>query len=214
MNVNIYGIVHPITKEIVYIGQTSDNLEHYLKSKYWKLNEVKKGGRNWTKLFHFLNDLLPLKVEIILLRICDTNKPFDNPNALEEFYIKKYKQINSNLLNETDGGIGGNTYKYKTKEEIKIIGQKVSLKLKGKKKPEGFGKHLSEIRKGKNNPMAKRLNPKIVAYDNNFKVIAKFDYGFEINEFIGNNFAYSNVLKALKYGNCNPYGYIWNYEHE
>ena len=183
MYINIYGILNPTTKEVVYVGQTPDNLEHYLKTKYWKLNEVKRGGRNWTKLFHFLDELLPLKAEIKLIRVCDTEKPFDNPNFLESFYIKKYKEINPNLLNETDGGVGGNTYKYKTEEEIKSIGQKVSNKLKGKKKPESFGKHLSEIRKGAGNPMAKKLNPKIVAYSN-FKAVASFNYGFEINNFI------------------------------
>lgn len=61
MKVNIYGIINPITKEIVYIGQTPSNLDYYIKTKYWKLNEVKRGKRNWNKLFHFLNDLLPIK---------------------------------------------------------------------------------------------------------------------------------------------------------
>lgn len=43
MKVNIYGIINPITKEIVYIGQTPSNLDYYIKTKYWKLNEVKRG---------------------------------------------------------------------------------------------------------------------------------------------------------------------------
>lgn len=211
MYINIYGIVHPTTKEVVYVGQTPDNLEHYLKTKYWKLNEVKRGNRNWTKLFHFLDDLLPLKAEIVSLYVSDTNKPFDGANFWEKFYINKYRKINPNLLNETDGGIGGNTYRYKTKDEIKNIGQKVSKKLKGRKKPEGFGKKLSELRTGLNNPMAKQLNPRIVAMDN-FRIVATFDYGFEINQFVNNNSAYGNISKRLKNGFCNSYGYIWKYE--
>lgn len=50
MKVNIYGIINPITKEIVYIGQTPSNLDYYIKTKYWKLNEVKRGKRNWNIL--------------------------------------------------------------------------------------------------------------------------------------------------------------------
>lgn len=46
MKVNIYGIINPITKEIVYIGQTPSNLDYYIKTKYWKLNEVKRGKCN------------------------------------------------------------------------------------------------------------------------------------------------------------------------
>ena len=183
MYINIYGIVHPVTKEVVYIGQTADNLEHYLKTKYWKLNEVKRGGRNWTKLFHFLNDLLPLKAEIVLIRLCDTTKPFDGSDFLEKFYIKKYKELNPNLLNETDGGFGGNTYKYKTKEELKVIGQKLSLKLKGKKKPEGFSENLSNARKGAGNPRAFKFN---VGMYKNDELIRVFNYRFEIIEIFGN----------------------------
>ena len=32
--------------------------------------------------------------------------------------FRKYRKINPNLLNETDGGCGNNTHKYKTKEDI------------------------------------------------------------------------------------------------
>ena len=103
MKVNIYGIINPITKEIVYIGQTPSNLDYYIKTKYWKLNEVKRGKRNWNKLFHFLNDLLPIKAEITLLKICDTEKPFNDPDGFEKIYIKKYKVfLIDTIKNEQD----------------------------------------------------------------------------------------------------------------
>ena len=104
MKVNIYGIINPITKEIVYIGQTPSNLDYYIKTKYWKLNEVKRGKRNWNKLFHFLNDLLPIKAEITLLKICDTEKPFNDPDRFEKIYIKKTistKHEKSNYFNHS-----------------------------------------------------------------------------------------------------------------
>lgn len=44
--------------------------------------------------------------------------------------------------------------------------------------------------------MAQRLEIKIGAYKEN-NLIKSFEYGFEINEFIGSKSAYSNVHKVL-----------------
>lgn len=207
MKVNIYAIVHPITDEVVYVGQTPNELNHYLKTKYWKLNEVKRGGRNWTPLFKFLDEFPIEQIKIKMLKVVDTKDIFSNPDFFERYYINMYKAINPNLLNLTDGGIGGNTYKYKTEEEISSIGKKVSDKLKGRKKPDGFGERLSNARKGINNPAVKPLINKIRCYSNNV-LIKEFSYGFEINEFIGSKYAYSNVCKALD-KHTSPYGYKW-----
>lgn len=210
----IYLLKNPITNQVVYVGKTSDlDLEHYLKSKYWKLNEVNRGERNTTPLFNFMKELLPNKLTIHLIKYVDESKPFQSADFTETYYIKEYSK-DYKLLNITDGGTGGNTYKYKSNEEISDIGKKVSEKLKGRKKPKGFAEHLSNIRKGKNNPMAKKLIRKIGAYKG-FELIKTFEYGFEINEFIKNKSAYSNVSKVLsgklKY---NPYGYNWRYINE
>lgn len=210
----IYLLKNPITNEVVYIGKTSDlNLKHYLNSKYWKLNEVIRGDRNITPLFKLMKDLLPNKLIIESIKYVDENEPFSNSDFYEAYYIKKYSE-QYKLLNVTDGGTGGNTYKYKSIEEIKNIGEKVSKKLKGRKKPKGFGEHLSNIRKGINNPMSKKLIPKIGAFKG-FELVKVFNYGFEINEFIGSKHAYNNVNKVLK-GKVfyNPYGYNWNYINE
>lgn len=205
----IYGIKDPHTNKIVYVGKTQDELSHYLKSKYWKLNEVKREERNWNKLFKYLDNLLPEKPTLEILFKCDSNKPFNNADGMEKLFIKKYKKINPDLLNETDGGTGGNTYKYKTIIEKTEIGFKISKKLKGKKKPEGFGEHLSKIRKGANNPMA--IKQKIGMFKNN-KLIKVFSYGYEINEYFNNKHAYSNIAKVLK-GKISyqPMGYEWKY---
>lgn len=215
MKIFIYALINPENNQVVYVGKTPDNLDHYLKTKYWKLNEVKKGGRNWTKLFRFLDELLPKKVEIKLLYICDTEKKFTDPDIAEIIYIDKYRKINPNLLNEADGGTGGYTLGSKTKEEINEIGKKISSKLKGRKKPNGFSEHLSIIRRGKNNPSAKLLNPKIAAYAN-FSLIKVFDYGFEINAFVKSKHGYSNVFQSLTRAKKNNtmafgYGYRWEY---
>lgn len=210
----IYLLKNPITKQVVYVGKTTDlDLTHYLKSKYWKLNEVNRGERNITPLFKLMNELLPNRLEIELIKHVDESQPFQSSDFIETYYIKKYSK-DYNLLNVTDGGTGGNIYKYKSYEEIKSIGKKISQKLKGRKKPEGFGEHLSLIRKGKNNPMAKKLSKKIGAYKG-LELIKTFEYGFEINKFINNKCAYSNVHKVLIGKlNYNPYGYIWKYINE
>lgn len=156
MKTKIYALVHPITKEVVYVGQTTKSFSERLKGHYWKLNEA-------------------------------------------------------------NGGIGGNTISNKTDEEKKAIGNKISNILSGKSKPDGFAEHLSDIRTGKGNPMAKVLNPKIVVLKstNNNSIIRSFDYVFEINAFLDDAHAGSNIIKQLK---KRPYtrskGYIFRYIQE
>lgn len=212
MKINIYKLINPTNNSIIYVGQTTESIAERLKGHYWKLNEVKKGKRNWSKLFHYLNDLLPIKVKIELIKSINIdNNILNEGDFLEQYYIKKYTSEGYQLLNETSGGIGGYTSKYKTKEEKKVIGLKISNKLKNKPKPDGFKEHLSIIRKGINNPMAKPLNPKIVCYKG-FELIKIFNYSFEIDDFIGVRGSYSNVVKALtKLPNFRPYGYRWEY---
>ena len=188
MKTKIYALVHPITKEVVYVGQTTKSLSERLKDHYWKLNEANRGKRTLTPLFKYLNDLKSLMVEAILLKEVDTN--------------------------EANGGIGGNTISNKTDEEKKAIGNKISNILSGKSKPDGFAEHLSDIRTGKGNPMAKVLNPKIVVLKstNNNSIIRSFDYVFEINAFLDDAHAGSNIVKQLK---KRPYtrskGYVFRY---
>lgn len=211
MIINIYALVHPSTKEVLYVGQTRTSIERRLNEHYWKLNEAKRGKRTMTKLFKFLDNYLPLKVQIKLLKVIDTDKPFNNADFMEKYYIEYYRKINPNLLNEANGGIGGYTAINKSDNEKFEISKKISKANKGHKKPKGFAEHLSAIRKGKNNPMARKLDKKIGAYKG-FKLIKTFEYGFEINEFTGSKDAYSNVLKVLQ-GKViyNPYGYFWRY---
>lgn len=56
-----------------------------------------------------------------------------------------------------------------------------------------------------------RTSIKIGAYKEN-NLIKSFEYGFEINEFIGSKSAYSNVHKVLT-GKLiyKPYGHNWKY---
>lgn len=218
---NIYGLVSPIDGQIVYVGMTTHKIEQRLKQHYWHLNEVERGERNTNKRFDYLKSLLPLKVTIKLLKSFDTNNGFSlSPKFYESFYIKKYRELNPNLLNETDGGIGENTHKYKTEQEIKEIGNKISNKLKGKSKPKGFAEHLSNIRKGSSNPMAKMLPYPIYIVDCNThkRIKGSFIYGYQVNEFLNKDNAWSNIKKAVNHINVRNgskrhfqvcYGYYW-----
>ena len=69
-------------------------------------------------------------------------------NILEKSYISIYKEIGKAEYNIASGGDGGNTYKYKTEEELLEIKKKLSNSLKGKSGPMK-GKHLSEETKKK-----------------------------------------------------------------
>ena len=216
-NLHIYGLKSPIDGKIVYVGATTHSLSHRLKQHYWHLNEVIKGTRKTNKRFEYLKSILPLKVNIVSLY--ETND-VNGWKFYESRYIAKYKEINPDLLNETDGGIGENTYKYKSKEEINEIGNKISNALIGKTKPDGFAEHLSFIRTGSGNPMAKPLKEKVYAIDINTckKLRKEFNYGYEINSFLGKKNAWSNIKKALNHRNMRNgshltyqvcYGYYW-----
>lgn len=209
----IYGLKDPITQKIVYVGQSRFLPSKRLKQHYWKLNEVKKGGRNWTKLFHYLDDLLPNKPIPFIIKIIDSSKTiFSNPDWYEQYYIDKYRKEGYKLLNEANGGIGGYTAINKTKEEKEEIGRKISNKLKGKPKPVGFAEHLSKIRKGINNPMCTPFKHKVMCFTKDNVLIKTFDYSFEIDKFLLIKGAWSNVKKAIDIPNRFPYGYIWKYE--
>lgn len=86
-----------------------------------------------TKLFKFLDSYLPLRVQVKLLRAVDTDKPFNDVDFMEKYYINYYRKINPNLLNETNGGIGGYTAINKSDNEKSIIGRKISNAIKGRK---------------------------------------------------------------------------------
>lgn len=90
MKIKIYALVHPTTKEIVYVGQTTKTLIERLKSHYWKLNEANRGERTLTPLFKYLNDIKPLELEIVLLTEVESNEA----NEAEIYYIAECRKGN------------------------------------------------------------------------------------------------------------------------
>lgn len=208
MSVNIYYLKDPTTNEIIYVGKTIYALNYRLNYHYAKLHECQKGKRNYTPLFRYLENLLPIKVVIELIEEVTESEQ----NYKERYYINKYRNKYNNLLNQTFGGNGGNTYKLKSKDELKSIGDKISKKLKGKPKPKGFSEHLSAMRKGKNNPSAKKLNNAIIAITNDV-IVARFQYLYEINDFLNDKYSSTNIIRALVDKTvCNCKGYRFKYE--
>lgn len=198
----VYYLQNPITGEIFYVGATEASLKNRLNTHYQHLNECLKGKRKMNKRYKYLLDLKPHKATIHLLEIVTEGNLFER----ESFYINIFRKINPNIINMTDGGPGKYTSKYYNKKEKEILGQKISKKLKGKKKPKGFAENLSKNRQGLDNPNAKEISIGWVVADNKYL----FKYGFEINNFIGNKYAYGNIFKHFKHKRKgNPYGYKW-----
>lgn len=90
------------------------------------------------KRYNYLLNLKPTKATIHLLEIVTNG----NLESRETFYIKKFREINPNLTNMTNGGPGKCTSLYYTEEEKRKFGHRISQKLKGKKKPKGFAENL------------------------------------------------------------------------
>lgn len=210
MNGTIYFLKNPNTHEIFYIGATTIPLNKRLEQHYAHLKEYKNGLRNWNKRFEYLDKLYPVKAKIYSIELVDKNI-LDN---VESMYIGLFKSWGFELTNSTDGGKGGNTYKYLNtiqKEKTKL---KLKAKLTGKSKPIGFSENLSINRQGANNPMAKtgKYGP-IVSFDKLWNPIKMFKYSYEITADFNNAHLHSNIIKMLT-GKTKPYkpaGLNWKF---
>lgn len=198
----VYYLQNPNTGEIFYVGAIQISLKNRLRTHYQHLSEMKKGQRKSNKRYEYLLNLQPVKATIHLLEIVIDG----NLSERERFYINKFREINPNLTNMTNGGQGQFTAEYCSEKQKLETGQKISLKLKGKKKPEGFAQHLSDIRHGLNNPNAKEISIGWIVADEKFL----FKYGFEINNFVHKKDAYGNIYKYfINKRTGNPYGHKW-----
>lgn len=197
---HIYCLKNPTTNEIFYVGATKTSLDKRLKKHYWDLESFKNGKREDNKRFQYLLNLLPLKAKIELIETVSINILDEK----EKEYISFYKEKYPNLTNIAKGGKGGDIYSNHLPERQKEISKRISDSLKGKSKPIGFAENLSKNRQGLDNPNTKELDEWIVA-DNQYL----FKYGFEINIFIGNKYAYGNVQKRMLLPNSKPYKKVW-----
>ena len=119
-----------------YIGQRvfSKGWKSYLGSGTALLNAVKKYGRE-----NFSREIVAIA------------KSFEELNDLEQTFIRNHNAtISDDYYNIAEGGLNGSPFLGKTKEEINIIKQKISMARTGKnygfigEKAPMYGKHHSE----------------------------------------------------------------------
>ena len=131
----------------VYIGQTN-NLERRIRE---HRSHAKKDGGAFhdeirrTGFQNFTFDILEW---------CSSEVSDDR----ERFYIARYRELlgEENIYNICDGGLGGQTHDVSGKNNPsfgKVYSDEersaMSAKLKGRKKPDGFGRKISNALKGK-----------------------------------------------------------------
>jgi predicted GIY-YIG superfamily endonuclease len=101
MNYKVYKIQRIDTNEIVYIGITRNTIEKRFKG------HLREKKRNLKKIRYFS------KYGSLLQIICieDNINNLKEANQKEIYYIKKYRDLDCNLLNATDGGDGTLNFK-------------------------------------------------------------------------------------------------------
>lgn len=127
----VYGIIYKATCLVnnkIYIGKTEQDLKirmssHFSDAESFRLDThfaraIRKYGRDNFKFEE----------------IDKATNSLEELNEKERYWINYYDSANKGY-NETDGGEGGNTYKYKTKEEMDIIKDKIRETKIGSKNP-------------------------------------------------------------------------------
>jgi hypothetical protein len=146
----IYGLICPKTNTIRYIGKADDVKrrfrQHIYQSKYSDSNK-----NLWIK--NLIKEGYKPEIEMI------DEVPITDWGYWEDFWIKYYKFLGSQLINEMDGGHGYGKHSPETIEKIRQsqIGEKNPMFGKpgikgmlGKKLSEETKRKISEIKKGKN----------------------------------------------------------------
>ncbi len=210
MNGTIYFLKNPNTHEIFYIGATTLTLKKRLEQHYAHLKEYKNGLRNWNKRFEYLANIEPYIAEIYSIEIVEK----DILDKTESMYIGLFKSWGFNLTNSTDGGKGGNTYKYLNTIQKEKTRLRLKAKLTGKTKPKGFAENLSKSRTGINNPMSNTGKyGAIVSFDHLWQPIEMYKHSYELNAKFNNAHLHGNIIKMLT-GKTKPYkpaGLNWKF---
>lgn len=185
-NIFIYTLTDPITKNVRYVGQTSNIKARYYRHIYdAKLNGLKNKRCSWIKSL-LNNNTRPI------LDIIDIVE-YKNWIFWEQYWISQFKVWGFDLVNSTEGGEG--SYNRNVSDLTK---KKMSLVKKGKlpKNYEMFRK--SSIKNG------------VIQYDLNGIIIKKWDY---IQQAI-NKTKIKNIKNVVDKKRCSAGGYIWRYEND
>ena len=126
----IYGLIHPVSKEVRYVGQTCRSIEYRV---YEHIRSAKKGGE-WpvTRWIRKLLDkgLIPVAIQL------EHVPPYGNWQEAEERWIAHYKQLlGKRSLNVTTGGEGTRGYRHspERREAISRLAKQQGRKPPGNK---------------------------------------------------------------------------------
>ena len=202
-SIGIYKITNIINNKC-YIGQ-SINIErrfeehkHTKKTSKYLRNAINKYGLN-----NFTFEILELCERSLL-------------SERERYWIKFYNSTSPNGYNLTQGGEGGNTFQFRTEEEMIETRNKISKAITGKNN--GFyGKHhtdetkkvLKEINSGKilsevtRDKMSKSLHGHYVSEITKHKISQATKRQWQ-------NENYSTLMSEIQKGNKHSLGNTWN----
>ena len=126
----------------VYIGQTINSLEK-------RFNRHKTDALNNILDTHFARAIRKYGIDAFKPEIIDTANSQEELTKKEQYWIQYYNSIQDGY-NETDAAekSGGNTYKYKSEEEMKNIKEKLSESKKGGKNPQARAVKCKNINTG------------------------------------------------------------------
>ena len=181
----IYKITNKINGK-VYIGQTIRPVEY-------RFNRHINDAMHHVLDTHFARAIRKYGPDKWQLEVIDAAETQDELNQKERYWIQFYNSVKEGY-NETDAisKSGGNTYRSKTKEELKEIGEKIRLTKVGAK-----------------NPMArrvKRINVKT-------KEVEIFDTIISCAQACGIKNGKTSITDRLNGKTKSPYKNIWIFEY-
>lgn len=153
-NIEVYGIIYKITNKIngkCYIGQTTRGFNKRYPYSGSKIEKVYKYHKTFKEKGYKYNDHLLKSIERYgfncwdVIEIQDIAFSKTELDIKEIMYIKLFNCIESgyNFTKGGEGNKGCNSFENKTKEEMDIIGKKISDKVSGENNPM-YGKDWRE----------------------------------------------------------------------
>ena len=145
----IYGLICPKTNTIKYIGK-ADDIKRRLRQHIYQSKYSDNNKNLWIK--NLLKENYKPEIEVI------DEVPINDWGYWEDFWIKYYKFLGSQLINEMDGGHGYGKHSLETIEKIRrsqigeknpMFGKPGTKGFMGKTFSEESKKKISESKKGK-----------------------------------------------------------------
>ncbi len=130
-----------------------------------------------------------------MLKIVQNDYLYKIEKEYIDSFSKKYK-----LTNQTEGGLGGDTFTMLSNERKEEISKLIRNKNLGTKKSEMFKKNLSDSRTGLGNPMVGTSKIGwVICFDLNDNPIQLMKYPFEIADFLNK---VNNTNKDKRFNNA------------